>query len=102
MTGELPAHGATYTLALTSSEGTFSILGGGTGARKAVVLFVKADPGNTATILWGINSATYPLIPGEPVAIDIPPGYWIDVQGLRFSGNGNTGQLVQVVGVFLP
>jgi hypothetical protein len=52
----------------------------------AVALVVRADDNNQATINWGMGNAGDPLAKGETVAVDLPPGYFLDLSQLVISG----------------
>jgi hypothetical protein len=53
----------------------------------AVSLIIRADDNNAATIKWGMGGvASDPLAKGETVAIDLPPGYFMDLSELCIQG----------------
>jgi hypothetical protein len=52
----------------------------------AVAVVVRADDNNVATINWGMGNAGDPLAAGETVAVDLPPGYFLDLSQLVISG----------------
>jgi|GEM_PF-6292471 hypothetical protein len=66
----------------------------------AVALVIRADDANAATILWGMGqSANDPLAKGETVAVDLPPGYYMDLSQLAV--NGTAGDQIHVVAAII-
>jgi hypothetical protein len=66
----------------------------------AVALVIRADDNNVASISWGMgNNAADPLAAGETVAIDLPPGYFMDLSQLCILGTA--GDQIHVVGCII-
>jgi hypothetical protein len=65
-----------------------------------IALVIRADDNNSASISWGMgNIAGDPLAKGETIAIDLPPGYCLDLSQLCISGTSN--DQIHVTGVIL-
>jgi hypothetical protein len=61
-----------------------------------VAMVLRADDGNAATIYWGMGgSPNDPLAKGETVAVDLPPGYFLDLSQLCIQGT--KADLIHVV-----
>ena len=101
----IEAQGSTFTLTPGSGPGTFAVIGGGPGTRRATQVLIRASGGNSGTgasvMLWGWQSPQQEIAPGEAIAIDIPRGHYVDLTKLTFSGNGLTGQIVYVSAILL-
>lgn len=103
MGGTQIAQGVTYSLQPASSGTSFAVAGGGAGGRAAGTIIIRASAANSSTACgWGFGNASQDLAAGEAVAIDVPPGYSVDLTTLYFDGRGNTGQIIFLSAVILP
>jgi hypothetical protein len=87
---------------LTSTASTATGAGAGcpTGQTRATALIGAADGSNGATVYFGTDgSATFPYLPNQGFAVDLPPGYFIDLQNLTISGGGTSGLVMHMTAV---
>lgn len=103
MAGQIPNLARLWSFDVTTPAQSiqFGTAEPGTKGVRAVVVIFKADKANGASVLVGGSGPTFPLAAGETHALDIPPGFFIELSECAASGNATSGLIVHVDAVII-
>jgi hypothetical protein len=92
----------TFDLTSNTGVGRGPAIGAPPAPARGVVVGFHADDDNSASVYWGMDSANYILDPNDAGALDIPPGFWVDLSTLAIDGKGTAGLVIHMVCVVVP